>query len=402
MLREGRDTGTRCLALRHQPRRIINRTGRDPDSSAPIRNSMEDWRAGRDRLAEASVAICAADKCLPMTTPPNAEPAGAEPALAHDYPFDPAYGYDLAGLLAVEPPPEPPGFADTWRARYAIAAALDPAPEVGRSNESHPGFECRDISYRSTDGFTIRGWLLIPRARAPARVLVCGHGYGGMTGPDFPLPCADAGYFMPCFRGLCRSARAPISTDPWWHVLHDIDKPERYILRGCVEDLWTGVSAVLALFPWLAGRVGYMGISFGGGIGALALPWEPRIARGHLNVPTFGHQPLRLALPTTGSGESVRVFAREHGNTAAALSGYDAAIAARHIGQPMHLACALFDPVVPPPGQFAIYNALPGDSKRLFVQRAGHFDYSERERDEAWLLGELADFFEPLAVSAAS
>ena len=321
---------------------------------------------------------------------------GTPRPLAHGYPFDPAYGYDLEGLLAVGPPPEPADFAETWVQRYAAALAVDPAPRVSRSADRHPGFHCLDIAYRSSDDFPIRGWLLIPAGRAPRMALISGHGYGGIAQPDFPLPRADAIYLLPCFRGLCRSARAPISTDPWWHVLHDIDKPERYILRGCVEDLWTGVSALLALYPWLAGRIGYLGISFGGGIGALALPWDRRIARGHLNVPTFGHHPLRLALPTTGSGESVRVFARTHRNVAETLGGYDAAVAARYIDRPMHLACALFDPVVPPPGQFAIHNAIPGE-KHLYVLRAGHFDYPGRAEDEQRLLAELTGFFAPLA-----
>jgi cephalosporin-C deacetylase len=310
----------------------------------------------------------------------------------HAYPFDPSYGYDLEGLLAIEPPPEPPGFVETWRGRYRAALEVDPAPRLTRGHAVHAGFDCLDIAYTSTDAFPIRGWMLVPRGAAPTQALICGHGYGGIDGPDFPLPCADALYLMPCFRGLCRSARPPISTNPWWHVLHDIDKPDRYILRGCVEDIWTGVSALLMLFPWLAGRIGYMGISFGGGIGAMALPWEPRIARGHFNVPTFGHQALRLELPTTGSGESVREFARQHRHVAATLSGYDAAIAARHIRQPVHSALALFDPVVPPPGQFAVHNAIPGE-KRLMVLPAGHFDYPGRVEDERRLLAELADFF---------
>jgi len=29
----------------------------------------------------------------------------------------------------------------------------------------------------------------------------------------------------------------------------------------------------------------------------------------------------------------------------------------------MHLALALFDPVVPPPGQFAIHSPIPGDQQ---------------------------------------
>jgi hypothetical protein len=149
------------------------------------------------------------------------------------------------------------------------------------------------------------------------------------------------------------------------------------------------------LYPWLQNRIGYMGISFGGGIGALALPWEPRIALGHLNVPTFGHYPLRMGLRSIGSSESVRQFVERNSHTAVTLSEYDAAVAASFIRQPMHLALALFDPVVPPPGQFAIYNAIPGD-KRLMVLRAGHFDYPEQTEDEQRLIAELAAFFSPL------
>jgi cephalosporin-C deacetylase len=175
-------------------------------------------------------------------------------------------------------------------------------------------------------------------------------------------------------------------------VLHDIHLRDRYIIGGCVADLWTGVGALLQLYGRLQDQIGYMGISFGGGIGALALAWEPRIARGHLNVPTFGHQPLRLLLPTTGSGSAVQDFARSHVHVAETLAYYDAAVAARYIRQPMHLALARFDPAVAPPGQFAVYNALPGP-KQLFVLRAGHFDHPGSAAQDQELLSELRGFF---------
>lgn len=312
--------------------------------------------------------------------------------MEHPFPFDPSYGYDLDGLLAVQPPAEPPGFAEFWRRRYRRALRVDPRPRLAASGLARPGFVVSDLSYVSTDDFPIRGWLLVPEHEAPARGFVVGHGYGGIEQPDFDLPCADAAYLVLCFRGLCRSRRAPISDDPVWHVLHDIHLRDRYILGGCVEDIWTGVSALLRLYPPLAGRLGYMGISFGGGVGAIALAWEPRIARGHLNVPSFGHQPLRLALPTSGSADSVQRFEREHGHVLETLAFYDAAVAARHIDQPMHLALARFDPSVAPPGQFAVHNGLRGD-KRLFVLDAGHFDYPGRAEQERQLLSELTEFF---------
>jgi pimeloyl-ACP methyl ester carboxylesterase len=62
--------------------------------------------------------------------------------------------------------------------------------------------------------------------------------------------------------------------------------------------------------------------------------------------------------------------------------------------KPVHVAAARFDPVVPPPGQFAVYNALPGD-RRLFVLDAGHFDYPRRRTQATELLSQLWAFFAP-------
>jgi cephalosporin-C deacetylase len=310
----------------------------------------------------------------------------------HGFPFDPTYGYGLSDLLAISPPPESRGFVSFWTRRYQAALTQDPAPQLTPSGIRRSGFRVHDLAYRSTGGFRIRGWLLEPRTPRTRCALVLGHGYGGVDQPPSPLPLEDAIYLIPCFRGLCLSRRPPISEDPYWHVVHDIQDRDRYILGGCVDDLWVGVTTLLRLYPQLSGRIGYAGISFGGGVGALALPWDRRVARGHLNVPSFGHQPLRLQLPTVGSADSIQRFEREHGHVLDTLTYYDAAVAARHIRQPMHVAAALFDPAVAPPGQFAIYNAIPGE-KRLYLLEAGHFDYPNRERQERELLAELRAFF---------
>jgi cephalosporin-C deacetylase len=179
-------------------------------------------------------------------------------------------------------------------------------------------------------------------------------------------------------------------------VLHNINQADRYILGGCVDDVWLGVSALLQLFPHLAGHLGYLGISFSGGIGALALAWEQRIARGHFNMPTFGHHPLRLRLPTLGSTRSLQNFYKTHKKpTLNVLRYYDAALAAKRIVMPIHCACALFDPYVAPPAQFAIYNALAG-TKELFVLLEGHHEYPEQQQQQQALLAELDVFFASL------
>ena len=313
------------------------------------------------------------------------------------YNFDPRYGYSLGQLLAVTPPKEPKDFDGFWRQRYQQALTVDPKPQIKIINEDRQGWRVFELRYTSTDSFPIRGWLLVPTSGVIKRGFIVGHGYGGRDEPDFHLPFKDAALLFPCFRGLSLSAQAPISTEPYWHVLHDIDQKDGYILGGCVEDVWLAVSAMLSLFPHLAGHLGYLGISFGGGIGALALAWESRIAKGHLNVPSFGHQPLRLRLPTNGSAHSVQRFYLTHKKmTLKVLRYYEAVLAAKRITMPIHCACAKFDPCVAPPGQFAIYNALPGE-KQLFVLEAGHHNYPRQAQQERELINELDAFFASLS-----
>ncbi len=184
---------------------------------------------------------------------------------------------------------------------------------------------------------------------------------------------------------------AGVSANPNDHVLHDIQDRHRYILGGCVEDLWLAVSTLLELFPVVAGQVVYSGVSFGGGIGALAVPWDARVGR---QVPTFGHQALRLTLPCIGSGEAVRVFQSQHGfHVIDTLAYYDAASAARHLRIPALVAVALFDPIVSPPGQFAVFNAIAEPLKRLFVLQTGHFGHAGQQQQLWEMKRELASFF---------
>lgn len=294
----------------------------------------------------------------------------------HPYDFDPTYGFDVEALRAVGPPPPPPGFDAFWQVRYAAALDLDPRPRLSPSGPGHPDWHVHDITYTSTGDVEIGGWLLLPREGPVRRGLVVGHGYGGREAPDFDIPVEGTAVLFPCFRGLSRSRRPPISSDPAWHVLHDIDKPERYILGGCVEDLWLAVSALTGLYPEIEGRVGYSGISFGGGIGALGIAFDRRLDRGHLVVPTFGNMPLWLTLPTTGSGHAVQEYRKTHPEVADTLGLFDAAVAASRIAVPMLMAVARFDPAVAPPCQFSVANALPtSNPHETVILDAGHFDY---------------------------
>ena len=316
---------------------------------------------------------------------------------SHDYAFDPTGGYSLPDLLALQPPEPPAGFADFWRARRERIAGLDPQPRLAPSDQQSPGWRVHEVSYRSSDEITIHGWLLTPESGVVRRGLVVGHGYGGREAPAPRVPVQDCAVLFPCIRGLGRSPVKGLSANPLFHVLNGIEDRDRYVLGGCVDDLWLAVSALLALFPEAEGHVGYMGASFGGGIGALAAPWDTRIRRLHLEVPTFGHQALRLQLPCVGSGEAVRIRQRlRKFDVMETLAWHDAACAARFLTIPTHVAAAVLDPAVPPAGQFAVANAVPEALRRLFVLEAGHFDYPAQADQEEGLFNELEAFFRDL------
>ena len=313
-----------------------------------------------------------------------------------DYNFDPSYGYSLDQLLAVTAPTEPSDFDIFWQSRYQNALSLTPKPQIKLIHKDKFGWRVFILSYPSTNNITIKAWLLVPVSGIVKRGFIIGHGYGGRDEPDYHLPFKDSALLFPCFRGLALSAQAPFSSEPYWHVLHNIDQKDSYVIAGCVEDVWLSVSVMLILFPQTAGHLGYLGISFAGGIGALALANELRISKAHLNVPTFGQQPLRIKLYSKGSAYSVQQYYCQHKKqTLKVLRYYDAAIAAKRIVQPMHCALALYDPCVAPPGQFAIYNALASE-KQLFILEAGHHSYANQTQQETELLTELDNFFTTL------
>lgn len=302
--------------------------------------------------------------------------------------------FQLDELLRVNAPAAPDNFDDFWQSAYLAVLKLNVNVQLQDSHQIVKNCRVINVRYNSTDNITIGGWLLVPIDKPPTRGFIVGHGYAGRGGPDFDLPFTDAVIFFPCCRGLGISYNPPISSEPHWHVLHNIDKREQYILKGCVEDIWLAISSMLIMFPFLSGKLGFLGISFTGGIGVLAMAYETRINRAHFNVPTFGHHRLRLRKQTWGSGHAVQQFFKQHPRmTLKTLRYYDAANAAQRLTMPVHFALALKDPVVTPPGQFAIYNNTPA-KKQLFVLDEGHSDkYPRKHEQHQQLLHELKDFF---------
>jgi cephalosporin-C deacetylase len=150
-----------------------------------------------------------------------------------------------------------------------------------------------------------------------------------------------------------------------------------YVLGRCAVDLWHAASALIDVVGALP--LYYIGESFGGGIGALAVPWDDRFVGATFIVPSFGQYDLRLQMPCEGSGERVREHVAAHPEAREVLRYFDASTAAGFMRVPVRAECALWDRYVPPPGQFAVANAVPAEvGVELDVQPAGHAEYPGR------------------------
>lgn len=318
-------------------------------------------------------------------------------SFAHGFPFDPAHGHTLDELLRVPAPTAPEDFEAFWQERYSEARAVATAPEIGPAEGERDGVRLHEVSFTSVGGVRLGGWLALPVEGPAEHGFVIGHGYGGRHNPgaEVPLPLPRSAAILPCVRGMGSRGLWPgIPSRAARHVLHGIGSRDTYVIGDCVADLWCAASALQELLPELRGlgALGYVGESFGGGLGALALPWDERFGAAQLTVPTFGNHPLRLTLRCSGSGESVRAHHRDHPGVTDVLRYFDAATAAARLELPTFVAAALFDPAVPPPGQFAVHNALPGP-RELLVLGAGHFAYEGSAAELAELRTRRRRFF---------
>lgn len=274
----------------------------------------------------------------------------------------------------------PDDFDAFWQVARDEALAVDPAPERLEVVSREGGRVVTRVSLRTTDGIELGGWLSEPAEGPVRRVLVRLHGYGGAEGPHDPLGLEATAELTPVLRGLPSLGLVegiPLTGD--LHVLHGIEHRDTYVHRGCVQDAWVAVTAALLFVPG-AERVDLTGVSFGGGIGALALPLETRVTAACLDVPSFGNHPVRLETPCAGSGESVRLAALDDPGVREVVAYFDAATAAGRIRQPVLVSAAREDPVVPPVGQVSVFSGL-GGPRSLLLLTAGHMEYPEQERE---------------------
>jgi cephalosporin-C deacetylase len=301
--------------------------------------------------------------------------------------------YSLSTLLTPLPPPEEPvDFDDFWRATFEEFGTGPVAWEFTQDLPPTETHRLAEIRFHSSAEEQAAAYAMVPHAITDVRRgLVIGHGYGGRTSPDLDRVPADTAAIFPVAPGTHAGTVSRFPALPDAHVLAGIARRDTYSHRFSAADIWRAATVLLDMVPAAAGALDFSGGSFGGGIGAMALPWDGRFRRASLDVPSFGDHTVRLTRRCTGSGEAVREHLRQHPEARSVLDYFDAATSARRLRLPVHVSAAVLDPAVDPRGQFAVYHALTGP-RRLSIRAAGHLAGPIGELSDRLALQEGIDF----------
>lgn len=273
----------------------------------------------------------------------------------------------------------PADFEEFWDEAKLESERVEPSFEVTERYREPDGSEISILKYATVGGVQVGAYLRTPQEPV-TRVLVRLPGYGGLEEPEPTLGVSGTAELIVVPRGIPTLSLLPdIPSEALEHVLHGIESRETYVIRGCVQDAWCALALLPQLFDSEV-RVDLVGTSFGGGLAPFVLLQAPQVVSGMLYVPTFGSQEERVLIECDGSGHAVREYWKSNPEVIEVLRYFDAATAASKLTIPVLVAAARQDPMVPPLGQMAIYNALPGP-KMLLLQEKGHSEHDRAEVD---------------------
>ncbi len=295
--------------------------------------------------------------------------------------------YDLSydHLQTYKPPRvEPDDFDAFWRDTLAAARQFPLAARFEPADWGLATLDVFDVTYHGYGGQPIKGWLLLPRARAgqlPGVVEYIGYG-GGRGYPYNWLVWASVGYahFVMDTRGQgsvwLHGDTPDIEADgtspqaPGF-LTRGVLSPQTYYYRRVFTDAVRAIEAVRAHPAIDATRLAVTGASQGGGIALAVSGLVPEwISAAMPDVPFLCHYRRAAQIVDTDPYSEIARYCRAHRDQVETvfrtLSYFDGVNFATRARAPALFSTALMDNICPPSTVFAAYNYYAGD-KRIQV-----------------------------------
>ena len=281
----------------------------------------------------------------------------------------------------------PADFDEFWSARIAEARALAAPPELIEVDTSLTAIRTWDVAFSGWGGQRVRGWLRTPAgATGPLPAIVEYVGYGGGRGSAIEnLAFAAAGYahLLMDTRGQGSGWSRGVTPDDAGAgpqvpgvMTRGILDPATYYYTRLFTDAVLAVDAARGLDVVDPDRVAVHGVSQGGGTALAAGALAGGVAAIVARVPFLCDFPRSLVITDSNPFHEVVAYLATHRDEVDAvmrtLSYVDGAHFAARGTAPLLVTTALMDPVVPPSGPFAAYNAAPEPKELLLHRFNGH------------------------------
>ncbi len=287
------------------------------------------------------------------------------------------FDFSLDKLQEYKPPRiEPDDFDAFWRDTLAAARQFPLDARFERADWNLQTIDVFDVTFNGYGGQPIKGWFLLPHARAqklPCIVEFIGYG-GGRGYPYNWLVWASAGFahFVMDTRGQgsvwlhgdtpdsdASSPQAP------GFMTRGILSPEMYYYRRVFTDAVRAVEAARNHPAVDAARIAITGRSQGGGITIAVSGLLPEIVRAAIpEVPFLCHYRRAAQIIDNEPYAEIARYCRAHRDQVEpvfrTLSYFDGVNFATRARAPALFSTSLMDNICPPSTVFAAYNHYAG------------------------------------------
>jgi cephalosporin-C deacetylase len=282
---------------------------------------------------------------------------------------------------------EPEGFDAFWSGQIAAARALAAPARLVEVDTGLTAIRTWDVEFSGWGGQRVRGWLRAPAdATGPLPTIVEYIGYGGGRGSALEnLAFSAAGYLHLTMdtRGQGSVWSEGVTPDDAGTgpqvpgvMTRGIAAPETYYYTRFFVDAVLAVDAARAMPLADPTRIAVHGISQGGGTALAAGALAEGVAAVVARVPFLCDIPRAITITDAKPFHEIVEYLTIHRAQADAvlrvLSYIDGVHFAARLRAPLLVTAALMDPIVPPSGPFAAYNAAAVPKELVLRRFNGH------------------------------
>jgi cephalosporin-C deacetylase len=279
----------------------------------------------------------------------------------------------------VSPYKKPADFDDFWKTAKNELAKVAPnfkatlMPKMGSQNRN-----TYLIEMQSLDNVTIRGWMTVPKTGNKNKkftTLVALPGYQvnlePILGPDDDLAVITLNV-----RGQGNS-RDVINTRKDAYIYHHLENKNDYVMRGVIMDCIRCIDFICSRPDLNHDQIMVSGGSMGGFLAIATASLDKRVALCSAQNPIFcdvHNLAGKVDWPITDFHRYAKTQAGiTFDKIISNLDYYDTKNFASGVSCPILIGIGLLDNLAPPNNEYAAFNSIPGQKKRILVFRdLGH------------------------------